>query len=75
MANPCAKTRPYDRPYEIWATPIGNIHVLKKYKSPEGEAKDPYARWLTFVDNEYQESGDQYAADIKRYGVLIHTDY
>lgn len=66
--NPCARTRPLDNPYEVWRTPIGDYKVLKKYKSPEGEAKDPYARWFTYCNG---DMGDMYAADIKKWGYRI----
>lgn len=69
--NECGKTRPKDNPYESWWTPIGIYHVLKKYKSPKGEAEDPYARWFTLCENEYMEMGDMYAADIKKMGYRI----
>jgi hypothetical protein len=72
MANPCGKTRPKSDPYESWEVPgIGIYHVLKKYKSPESEAKDPFARWFCYCENEYGELGDMYAADIKRMGRRI----
>lgn len=71
MANPCGKTRPKSDPYESWSTPIGIYHVLKKYKGPEAEAKDPSARWFCWCENEYNDMGDMYAADIKRMGVRI----
>lgn len=70
--NPCGKTRDKSNPYESWVVPgLGTYHVLKKYKSPEGEAKDPFARWFTLCENEYNEMGDMYAADIKRMGWRI----
>lgn len=70
--NPCAKTRPKSDPYESWEVPgIGVYHVLKKYKSPEGEAKDPYARWFVWCENEYNDMGDMFAAEIKRHGRRI----
>lgn len=67
--NPCGKTRPKSDPYETWMVPgIGPHLVLKKYKGPEGEAADPYARWFCYVDNEYGEMGDVYAHEIMRHG-------
>jgi hypothetical protein len=70
--NPCGKTRPKTNPYESWMVPgIGVHHVLKKYRGPEGEAADPYARWFVFVDNEYGECGDVYAHDIMRHGYRL----
>ena len=70
--NECAKTRPKDNPYESWEVPgVGIYHVLKKYKSPKGEAADPYATWFVWCENEYNDMGDMYAAEIKRYGRRI----
>lgn len=69
--NPCAKTRPKSDPYESWWTPIGIYHVLKKYQGPEGEAKNPQARWFTYCENEYGEMGDMYVSDIKKMGIRI----
>lgn len=69
--NESGKTRPKDNPYESWWTPIGIYHVLKKYKSPAGEAADPYARWFCWCENEYNDMGDMYAAEIKRMGRRI----
>ena len=70
MANPYAKTRKPDNPYEIWESANGQWkwHVLKKYKSPESEAKDPYARWFCMVYSPIcpeGELGDVYAQEIK----------
>ena len=51
-------------------TEVLNIEyrVLKKYKSPENEAKDPLARWHTAAKSEATfgnwEYGDMYAKDI-----------
>ena len=68
MKNLCAKTRPKNNPYEIWSNAAGwSWAVLKKYKSPEAEAKDPYARWFTFVKSPFcpeGELGDTYVKDI-----------
>jgi hypothetical protein len=68
--NEMGKERPKDNPYEVWMTPIGEYHVLKKWKSPKGEAADPYARWLVYHP-ESGDIGDMYAAEIKKYGRLI----
>jgi hypothetical protein len=65
--NECAKTRPTHDPYEVWVTPIGEYRVLKKQKSPKGEAADPHARWFVYHP-ESGDMGDMYAADIKRHG-------
>jgi hypothetical protein len=75
--NPCRKTRPVDDPYEIWIGPGGwEWYVLKKYKSPETEARDPYARWFCLVKSPIVpdgELGDVYVRDIKRLAVLKET--
>lgn len=68
--NDCAKTRPTSDPYEVWNTPIGDYLVLKKYKSPRGEAADPAARWFVYHP-ESGDMGDMYAAEIKKYGRRI----
>lgn len=72
MANPCGKTRPKDNPYESWEVPgIGIYHVLKKYQSPEKEAANPQARWFVWCENEYNDMGDMFAAEIQRLGRRI----
>jgi hypothetical protein len=72
MKNPCLKTRPKSDPYESWMVPgVGIYHVLKKYKSPESEAKDPYALWFVWCENEYNDMGDMYAHEIMKAGVRI----
>jgi hypothetical protein len=46
MPNPFAKSRKTESPYAIYS--YGGImtwHVLKTYKMPKSEDKDPYARW------------------------------
>ena len=75
-SNPCSKTRKLDNPYEVWKCQMQLGHdvlnieyrVLKKYKNPENEAKDPYARWHTAAKSEATfgnwEYGDMYARDI-----------
>ena len=74
--NPCGKTREKNNPYEVWRNGAGwEWRVLKKYKSPEAEAKDPYARWFCYVtspmcDGEY---GDTYVLDIKSNAYLVNN--
>ena len=79
-SNPCSKTRKLDNPYEVWecrmqlGLDVLNIEyrVLKKYKNPENEAKDPYAMWHTAAKSEATfgswEYGDMYAKDITSTG-------
>jgi hypothetical protein len=75
--NPCARRVSPEHAYEVYATLDFSwvFYVLKKYQSPAGEAKNPYARWycatsspLTYGELEF---GDIYAADIKRDAQLI----
>lgn len=77
--NPCGKTRPVTRPYEIWEGNGFTYKVLKKYKNPESEAKDPYARWFLATSSPFtfgsEELGDGYARDVRANAVLTHTDY
>lgn len=68
--NECRKTRDKNDPYEVWATPIGEYHVLSKQKSPKGEAADPFARWFVYHP-ESGDMGDMYAAEIKKVGWRI----
>ena len=68
MKNECGKMRTKDDPYEVWAVDGWTWRVLKKYKSPDGEAKDQYARWFCFVTSPMCPTGDMgdvYVADIK----------
>ena len=46
MPNPFAKTRPTNSPYAIYRAGDMVWHVIKTYKQPSSEAKDPYARWM-----------------------------
>lgn len=79
MKNLCAKTRPDNNPYEIWATSDGSWqwHVLKKYQTPEKEAENPYARWFCRVISPFTpkgELGDVYVREIKESASLIETN-
>ena len=76
MSNPFRKGAPLDAPHAIYANPQGwEWRILKTYKQPSSEQKDPYARWfvaarspLTFGDWEY---GDTYKNEVVNYGRLI----
>lgn len=83
--NPCSKQVTPEHAYEVWQSFDGwfTTYVLKKYKSPSNEAKDPYARWYvctTTPHNTRGEYGDTYAAEVKRtstkvsHNPLLHTD-
>jgi len=73
--NECAKTRDKDEPYEIWKSFDGSWEwrVLKKYQTPENEAKNPYARWFCAVKSPMTygsyELGDTYVKDITDYAI------
>lgn len=76
MKNLCGKMRDKANPYEVWQTPDGSWtwKVLKKYKSDEGEANDPYARWFCFVTSPFctwGEMGDVYVSEIKSQAVKV----
>jgi hypothetical protein len=85
--NTCNKTRPRGNPYEVWkSAPYGDPsdgqtwvwNVLKKWQSPDNEAKNPYARWFCDVHSPIVpngEIGDTYVADIKKHAKLISTNY
>ena len=74
--NPFGKTRPQDRPYAVYRGNNGFIwKVLKTYKAPESEAKDPYARWFVAATSDWMhggsyEMGDTYAQEIRDHGRL-----
>jgi hypothetical protein len=78
MPNPFRKTAPLDQPYATYVNSQGwEWRILKTYKQPASEAKDPYARWfvaarspLTCGDWEY---GDTYKAEVTRYGRLLSS--
>ena len=88
MKNECGKTRDVNNPYEIWKCRMNfgveggfddileiEYRVLKKYKSPKGEAEDPFARWYTAAKSEATfgswEYGDTYIRDIVSSGRRI----
>lgn len=70
--NLCGKMRPVSNPYEIWEG-YGPLQgwtwkVLKKYQTPENEAKNPYARWMCAVSSPFthggEDMGDTYIKDV-----------
>lgn len=79
MANPCGKTRPVHRPYEVWEGGGWTWNVLKKYQNPTNEAKNDYARWFCQVISPYTtkdgDMGDVYVKDVKRRATLVRADY
>lgn len=76
VKNTMAKTRPVDRPYEIWRAGSWEWRVLKKWQVDD---RKPFARWFCSVSSPYTmggaDLGDCYASDIMREAVLVHTDY
>ena len=74
MKNLCGKTVKRENAYEVWTNGSWTWYVLKKYQSPEQEAKNPYARWFTDVVTPMcpdGELGDTYVRDIKSVAVRI----
>lgn len=75
--NPCGKSRPVDNPYEIWQAGDWEWRVLKKYQTPENEAKNPYARWFCAVKSPMTygswDMGDTYVNDVKANAVLVYN--
>lgn len=71
MTNPCAKKRTPETAYEVWENATGTWRwfVLKKYQSPEHEARNTYARWYCAVvsplTNGRFEYGDVYVSTVK----------
>jgi hypothetical protein len=74
MANKLSKTRPVDEPYAIFESNGGGIkwHILKTYKTPASEKKDPFARWFVAAYSDATgtrgDMGDDYAVNVRRYG-------
>ena len=69
--NPCAKRVTPEEAYEVWQSFDGSwaYFVLKKYQSPEQEAKNTYARWYCMVQSPATpkgEYGDVYVSTVKR---------
>lgn len=76
MANPFAKSRKTDMPYAIYQNSGGwEWRVLKTYKQPANEEKDPYARWMVAAKSPHTygdfEMGDTYAKEVLTYGRLV----
>ena len=80
MPNQFGKTRDIENPYAVYRSPYGwEWRILKTYKMPKSEAKDPYARWFVaatspLMDNGRFEYGDTYKTEITRNAALISGD-
>jgi hypothetical protein len=75
MPNPFAKSRKIESPYAIYGYGAYRVHVLKTYKMPKSEAKDPYARWMVAANTDATfgsfDMGDTYRSEVERYGRLV----
>ena len=73
--NPFGKGRTQEKPYAIYKAEGFEWRVLKTYKLPANEEKDPYARWFMATQGPGTfgsfELGDGYAKDTIRYGLLV----
>lgn len=76
-ANPCGKTRPVEKPYEIWTSRDGSWEhrVLKKYQFDDNK---PHARWFVAVKSPFTfgswEYGDSYVKDVKSGNTRTYVD-
>ena len=65
--NKKAKTRPKDKPYEVYEQDGWTWRVLKHYQTANGELVNAYARVFCFVTSPFcpnGEYGDVYLKDI-----------
>jgi hypothetical protein len=75
MPNPFSKSTSIDKPYATFKG-YGDFEwrILKTYKVPTSEAKDPYARWFVAARSPATfgewELGDTYKAEVLKYGRL-----
>lgn len=73
--NPFGKTATLANPYAIYEGGGFTWKVLKTYRRPDLELKNPqYARWLVYASSPAcpdGEWGDTYAVDVLRYGSLV----
>lgn len=74
--NPCARRVTPENAYEVWQSYDGRwtYFVLKKYKSPEAEAKDPYVKWYVLTKSPYVPNGeysDAYVSTVTRGTIRI----
>jgi len=78
MPNPFAKIRKNGQPYAIYRLGGVTWHVLKTYKQPSSESKDPYARWFVAAKSAATfggfDMGDTYAAEVQRDGALVAAE-
>ena len=75
MSNPFRKAAPLDAPHAIYRSGNFEWRVLRTYKQPSSEAKDPYARWFVAAKSDATygsfEYGDTYKNEVLSYGRLV----
>jgi len=73
--NLCAKRVDPENAYEVWQNGTFTYWVLKKYQTPEQEAKNKHARWYCAVVSPFTEKtfqyGDTYVREITVGGYKI----
>jgi hypothetical protein len=73
--NLCTKRMTPETAYEVWQNGIFTYWILKKYQTPEQEAKNVYARWYCAVVSPLTEKtfqyGDTYVREITVGGYKI----
>jgi hypothetical protein len=76
MKNECGKFRKVNNPYFVYRNNQGwEWRILKCYQSEDGEAKNPYARWMCAVKSPMThgsyDMGDVYVNEVKSNGRKI----
>ena len=75
MKNPFGKTVAKDQPYAVYQRGDWEWLVLKTYQLPKNEAKNSDALWFVAAKSDLNygefEMGDEYAANILRFGKLV----
>ena len=78
MPNPFGKSRKTGNPYAIYRAGNTTMHVLKTYKKPLNEIKDPHARWLVAAKSDATfgafELGDTYRQEVVGFLNLVAAD-
>ena len=78
MPNPFGKSRKIDNPYAIYAGGGFEHRILKTYKVPKSEAKDPYARCFVAAKSDATfggfDMGDTYKNEVTSYFRLVAAE-
>ena len=78
MPNPFGKSRSMDKPYAVYRAGEWEWRILKTYKTPASEEKDPYARWFVAAKSPHTwgsfEYGDTYRKEVRNYGTLVAAE-